>query len=201
VERFAECMTVSDLDCLTCNVFWFEGDDSPFLTDHKPNVKPLNLWTPIGDAAELGIFHDIFGDTNFSVKRSVFEALGSFPIESDDDRHVTGEDWEILAKMVLEGYRVDVIPEVLFYYRVRQDSLYRTRDHYEYMLRPLRVYARQLQKVGLQHLIPFIYQIYYEKETRPAVDQSPAPDWIADHIPWHSLVRGMMRKVRNRLRL
>ncbi|MBZ0295086.1 MAG: glycosyltransferase, partial [Anaerolineae bacterium] len=211
VERFAECLSVTDYACLTCNVFWFQGNDAPFL-ERQPGLlqKPVVFWSPLGDCVELGLFHDCWGDANFIIQRSVFEAIGKFAIEEPLDRYRTGEDWEILARLSFAGYKIDVIPEVLFFYRYLPDSLNRTANEYESITRALRVYADQLEKIGLHHLIPWIYQVYkdsqeHQRQQAQRLDASEIhlmyehlkqdPAWIADNIPWSKAIQGMLRKI------
>ena len=50
---------------------------------------------------------------------------------------------------MLEGYRLDVVPEFLFYYRVRPDGMTRTMDHYLSQMRVERVFRSHLQRIGL----------------------------------------------------
>jgi O-antigen biosynthesis protein len=161
LERFIYCMRQSGKDALTCATYWFEGDDTPYLSANPGLLgKPVHYWLPLGASLELGLFHDIFGDANFTVKRSVFEAVGKFFLAEPLDNFTAGEDWEILTRLVVQGYKLDVIPEVLFFYRVAPDSMSRHASRYDWMMRILRVYRAELHKVGLQHLIPWIYKLY-----------------------------------------
>lgn len=216
VERFVESITISDLDCLTCNIYWFQGDDTPFLSD-TPGMftDSYCLWTPHGPSVELGVFSNVFGDANFVIRRKIFDEVGGFAIERDLDRHTMAEDWELLTRLTLGGYRLDVIPEVLVFHR--SDNLTPTTKDYDDVARPLRVYQRKLQEVGLQQLIPWIYQlsllnkthheevanrvlepgiVNWNEQTKTTSD----PTWLAEHIPWSSLLRGLLAKVSKRLR-
>jgi glycosyltransferase involved in cell wall biosynthesis len=165
IERFLTCIRNSSSECLTCNAYWFEGDDAPYLSSNPGMLtKPYTLWTPLGASKELGLFHDIYGDANFIVRRDVFQDIGGFALEQRLDYFTTGEDWEFLAKLVIQGRRYDVIPEVLFFYRIVPDSVNRTYSTYQSKVRPLRVFRRELQKVGLQFLVPWVYQMYLDSQ-------------------------------------
>ncbi len=225
VERFAEAMQMTGYDCLTCNVFWFQGNDAPYF-EQQPDIleKPVLYWPPLGNALELGLFQNCWGDANFIIKRPVFDAIGKFRIEETRDRYRTGEDTEILARLSFAGYNMDVIPEVLFFYRYLPNSMNRTANEYESMTRTLRVYADELQKIGLQHLIPWVYQVYKNSIALPPAqiiqpsdpheaerirhevrlhyeDLKQDPQWIAENIPWRKVAQGVFYKLSKKLSL
>ncbi len=106
-------MVQSGADCLTCWFGVFRGDNPP-----GDASQWLYTFAPLGPCLEVGFLENIFGDTNFCIKKSVFDKLGGF--------HPTPglflEDWEFLARLSLHGYSQDVIPRELFWYRQRDDS-------------------------------------------------------------------------------
>lgn len=55
------------------------------------------------------------------VRRSVVEAVGGWDVTMRDG----GEDWEFWIRVVAAGYSGEIIPEVLFEYRRRADSMSR----------------------------------------------------------------------------
>ena len=59
------------------------------------------------------MYENILGDVNFIIRRDVFDKLGGF----HEERGVGLEDWDFLLRLVVNGFTLDVIPEVLFYYR------------------------------------------------------------------------------------
>jgi glycosyltransferase involved in cell wall biosynthesis len=65
---------------------------------------------PIGACAELGGFENCFGDGVLLVKRSSFERIGGY--ETPTGREIG--DWLFLAKAVLSGLHLEVVPEALF---------------------------------------------------------------------------------------
>ena len=71
-------------------------------------------WLPLGDAAVVGMFKNCFGDSAALVRRSTFFELGGFT----EDRNVGHEDWELWALAVLRGYKLRVVPEALYWYRL-----------------------------------------------------------------------------------
>ena len=125
VERFLSAIENSGDDCLTCYFRAFEGTQAPFewATDEAGKcvirqVVPTQVRVPASRSClTLGLFDNFFGDASFIVRRSVFEALGGFSEESEY-RHDTHEDYEFLLRLVLAGKTLDVVPEILFFYRV-----------------------------------------------------------------------------------
>ena len=114
ISDFSRGMVQSGADCLTCWFRHFRGDDPP--TDAS---SWLHTFAPLGPCLEAGFLENVFGDTNFCIKKSVFERLGGF----NPTPGLVLEDWEFLARLVLHGYSQDVIPRELFWYRQRDDSL------------------------------------------------------------------------------
>jgi hypothetical protein len=70
------------------------------------------------------MYENVFGDANALVKRSVFEQLGGFK----EVYGVTCEDWELWARAVHRGFRLEVIPLPLFWYRLHPTSMLETSD-------------------------------------------------------------------------
>lgn len=142
LERMVKGIQCAGVDALTS---YFRAFD----TDHGPFAKLYTYaYTPVGNCSEAGIYENVFGDANFIVRRSVFEALGGFR----ESRTHTWEDWEFLARLSLSGYSVDVIPEFLFLYRHRSDSLTRTTSGYSNHLFAVSAYFEN-QPLWLQRLL------------------------------------------------
>ena len=91
-------------DCVTCGFAAFPdpGEESP---DH-----PAYAYVPLGPCLELALIENILGDTNFAVRRSVFQALGGFPA----DNRAASEDWQFLLQLVRRGRALAVAPALLF---------------------------------------------------------------------------------------
>lgn len=69
-----------------------------------------------------------FGDANFVIRSSAFDRIGGFT----EDRDLSYEDWEFLARAQLIGFEVGIVPESLFWKRTLGDSMLRSnaRDPY-----------------------------------------------------------------------
>jgi len=108
IETFLKAAR-SGADILTCFSDVFDG--GPEVT--IDTVKPLRRITPFGDELSLGLFVNVFGDSNCFVRRSVLEATGGFT----EDYGVGKDDQEFFARAILRGHRLRLVPESLFYYR------------------------------------------------------------------------------------
>lgn len=116
ISDFVNAMSTSGADCLTCSMLLFEGCSA------SPNPSDLiECWMPLGGCVTLGFYHNFFGDTNFCVKKSVFEYLGGF-----SDILGIPEDWDFLARLVLSGFEMDVVPKGIYFYRLRKGGRFRS---------------------------------------------------------------------------
>lgn len=119
VATFIAAIHKTGLDCLSCYFEAFDTAERLIAEDY------LHLYTPVGPCIRAGITDNVFGDTNFIVKREIFHRLGGFSCA-----RLASEDWEFLARLTLNGYQMDVIPEALFAYRFRPGSVSRVSSEY-----------------------------------------------------------------------
>ncbi len=118
LESMVEAMENTQADCLSC--FY------PAFVENYSSDEDYNCcFMPFGACREIGIIENLFGDANFIIRREVFEKLGGFT----EDPLTATHDWQFLAKLVLTGYDLDVIPKFLFKYRIRKDSMINTLDN------------------------------------------------------------------------
>jgi glycosyltransferase involved in cell wall biosynthesis len=122
IEIMVHAIEKTGLDCLTCHSHSFDS-----VTRQRSN-KPLWRYTPLGPCIPLICWKNVLGDTNFIMKRDVFIKLGGFSKDSP-----RWQDWELLSRLVASGCTLDVIPDSLFWYRVRKGGITRTtaRDEYD----------------------------------------------------------------------
>lgn len=115
IATFVTAARFTDADVLTCQIQYFEantGGPPPFTTK-----TPLG-WMPLGGDAALAVFENTLGDLNMFVRASVWRSLGGF---TED---ICGcEDYEFLYKVLLEGYSLACVPEILFFYRNSETQL------------------------------------------------------------------------------
>ena len=129
VSTFVKVARNTGADVVTACMEYFEGNQPPQLKG-----KAVTRWVPLGPALAAGYFRNVFGDANCMVRKSAFERLGGFT----EIHGVTHEDWEFLAKAVLKGCRLEMIPESLFFYRYTPDSMIRSTSKYRNHLRHIR---------------------------------------------------------------
>lgn len=115
VDRFVHAIEHSAADAATCYFVGF-SDGAPRLGRH-----PQAEWSymPLGPSRQIGCLENVFGDTNFIVRREVFDRLGGWRSEPG----FGWADWQFLASLVLGGHKLVVVPEFLFWYRNRKGSL------------------------------------------------------------------------------
>ena len=120
VNVFANAIQHNGFDCLTC---YFRAFNS---TNAMKSGQFRYCYAPVGACLEGGLNENVFGDTNFIVRKSAYEGVGGMR----EVRGVAHEDWEFLARFCLSGYKLDTVPQCLFYYRYESESRSRTTNEY-----------------------------------------------------------------------
>lgn len=215
VERFRDCIATSGDDCLTSWMYMFSGEGWPYLGGLQSKIlpPPAMLYHPVGNYPPLGLMINPYGDLNCIMRRSAFEAVGGFTM--DQPKYVNKEDQELLTILSLEGYKLDVIPEYLFFYRHRTDSRLRTTEEFQNDARVLRVYEEKLRSLGLEDIAPMILTLHYivrdnwlqggpnqraifrNKQGSAFATQE---DYLVNGVPWKDLLNAMKNKVMKNLR-
>ncbi len=111
------------LDCLTCHFKAFLGDLLPSELDSSITY----VYQPIGPCLSLAPFENVFGDANFIIKKTAYHAAGGY---HDEKRPSSWEDYELLMRLALNGFKLDVIPQQLFWYRATPEGNSRNTDQY-----------------------------------------------------------------------
>ncbi|MCC6164696.1 MAG: glycosyltransferase [Acidobacteria bacterium] len=115
---YRQAIETSGCDAMSCYVAIVQQDDYAAPRSIGP-VKADAIYAPPGGSIEAGYFANVFGDTCAIHRRSVFERVGGFSADSPWYRRLpSGDfDWELFAKLNLAGFKVGVVPRVLFRYR------------------------------------------------------------------------------------
>ncbi len=108
ISTFVRAALNTDTDICTCFMEMFSGDDAP-----RPDAGPGRKWLFLGGCAALGLIRNCFGDTNALIKASAYQQLQGF----GEEYGMGHEDWELFGRAVLNGFRLQVVPEALFWYR------------------------------------------------------------------------------------
>jgi len=157
ISTFVTAAVNSGADILTCLMECFR--DSP----SSPEYRQLFL----GGPWTAGLFHNCFGDANALVRRSTFEETGGFT----EDHGVTHEDWEFFAKAVSMGHRLQVVPEVLFRYRLSGESMIRSTSSYRNHQRSLRPYLESAP-APLRDVLPLAQALQFRRSERVELDSN-----------------------------
>ncbi len=198
IERLSSSIRISGDDCLTCYLYAFEGDSFPY-RGSAVTVPAHHLYMPLGNAPEVGLFSNTLGDATMIIRRGVFQKLGGFSAHRLD-RYLDREDYELLARLSLQGYSFDVVPEYLCFYRHRSDSLLHTTNYYQGEMRVLRVFKKHLQQVGLGFLVPLIRGLSLETGQQPAIIEALNDSrWLARRVTWRNLCKALIQKGVDRL--
>lgn len=164
VSTFVRAITTSGADCVSCHFAKFRlGEDGKKIE--------LDAYTPIGACIEAGLYVDPFGDANFIIKKSTFQALGGF-------RHVpftASEDWEFLAELVLSGYHLEVVPTDLFQYREHSASNMRVSNYYDTRMRVIHPYLKRCTEPWMRHIIS---NAMGASESREEEKKKLGQDWL-----------------------
>ena len=183
----------SGVDCLISGTCFFKGDGLPY--DPKTGemtIQPTNWCMPLGPSLLSGMIDPVvFGGHMILIRRAVFEAIGGYR----EVRNAGHEDWELHARLALAGYRTDVFPEYLHFYRQADDSLSRRLDRFTAKRRMIEAYDQAFGKVGLYGTANVVWSLYQRSKDlegrlieaerrlqldapgrrRPKVDQLDAP--------------------------
>ncbi len=207
VERFTQSIERSGYDCLTCYLYRFRGSAPP--TDPLRRGKHLppdaDVYVPLGNFPEAGLLSNIFGDVTMIIRRQVFEEIGGF--STDCDPLAGYEDYELLARLSLMGYQLDVVPEFLCYYRLVPGSRTARMDPHSSQLRVLRHYENVLSRVGLKRLAAIASGLkgpaFDRQQPQPGtpLDPDEVISQLVDNVHWSLLLRALPRKAKRLYRL
>lgn len=172
VRTLVQAIERSGADIVSCFLDVFSGPTPP----RRP-ADVAFTWTFLGGAAAVGPFRNCFGDTNSLVRKRVYAALGGMT----EDLGVGGEDWEFLAKATLSGYRVEVVPEALVYYRQSATGVNNSTPPRANHLRALRPY-QQISPAGLSNTLQVCASPPAATNAPPGVPEAWRTDAVRDVV-------------------
>ncbi len=121
-----------------------------FVGDQVPTLDTtIFRWLPLGASLPVGLFKNCFGDANFFVQRQAFLEIGGFT----EEVNIGQEDYEFHAKMALEGYHQEIVPDSLLYYRKHADQMLQTTDPLLNQMRSIRPYADAIDRDSVVRVI------------------------------------------------
>jgi glycosyltransferase involved in cell wall biosynthesis len=110
IAELAAALGASGADCVACGFRAFRD------AAEAPDEDPGYSFIPLGACLDLAALENVLGDTNFIVRREAFLRRGGFP----ENNRMASEDWEFLFNLARDGGRLEVLPAVLFDYRMTQ---------------------------------------------------------------------------------
>lgn len=106
------------------------------------------IWLPLGPCLSLGALQNVMGDMNALFNREFF--LKQSGLKTDN--MLACEDWEFMARSLLNDAALGVVPEILLTYRDHPHSFLK---HSPRILSELSVLPPFLETLGLTSTIPF----------------------------------------------
>jgi glycosyltransferase involved in cell wall biosynthesis len=189
IQRMLEAIELSGDDCLVAGGILFEGEESPYDFDAQSiSAQPLARYMPLGPDLVCGLIDpNVLGPPTILIRRSVFQAIGGYR----EVRGAAHEDWELQIRLAMGGYRVDVLPEYLLYFRRREGGLSHTSPDYEAKQRLIDTYADELGKIGLRGLATSLVALL---KGRQALEMAVRESRDARTVRLHGLVADMLRR-------
>lgn len=112
--------------------------------DWVDDTRKIGLYRPIyPDLGQPDV--NTFGDALAMYRKSAVEAVGAWRSTGREPF----EDFELFFRLSIGGFKVSIVPETLFFYRVRSDSMLRTYDQFGGFLRIADVFTDSLGADGL----------------------------------------------------
>ncbi|MFZ0946303.1 MAG: glycosyltransferase [Syntrophobacteraceae bacterium] len=144
VTVFVKAALMDKGDILTCSCDLFEGEEP--LGENEARGR----WVPLGGALVPSVVKNWFGGASYLVRKDFLNALGGFTEEYIDGC----EDWEFFAKAALLGFRIEVVPQALYWQRTNGDGTFGASENYAGRQRIARLYGA-LMPEPLRYLAPF----------------------------------------------
>ena len=145
ISTFVDIAGRTGADVLTCANNYFYGVDPPAM-----DAQPSGRWVPLGPATTVGMFANMYGDTNAMIRKTVFESVGGFP----EDFGYALEDWELFSRCVLSGHKLVTVPDPLYWYRLRDQSHSKVTGVQANSARTIRPYLSTVPR-ELHHILLF----------------------------------------------
>jgi GT2 family glycosyltransferase len=124
----------SQMDILTCfaDAFIKDGEIG--------NSSNTNRIVFTGADIAAGFFRNPYGDSNCLVLKRSFDALGGF----SEDYKIGRDDQEFFSRAILKGFRLQVVPEALYWYKINTSRMRQTQfSQYAGLLRVARPYYQE----------------------------------------------------------
>ena len=115
VSRLVRAARFSGADCVPAASVRYVGDGDP-RTDAGGCGAPIRF---LGGAYAWNRFRNVAGDACALVRRKAFETVGGFT----EEYGLGLEDMELFSRIIRAGYRVEPMPDPVYYYRISKASM------------------------------------------------------------------------------
>jgi glycosyltransferase involved in cell wall biosynthesis len=188
VERYLQAIRTSGDDLLTCGSYLFVGEKLPYdIETGDITAPPFAHYMPLGANLVAGLVEPmVFGSPMIIVRRTAFEAIGGYR----EWRGAQHEDWELHARLALAGFKTDVVPEYLQFYRQVESGLARTSDQYRAKQRIIEAYEEQLSQIGMRGAAWAFFGMYNQIRALEQRKVDIITDMRIVDTPFHIFHRG-----------
>jgi len=133
IADFQQAAARTQADAYVCQLKFFQ--------DITRNVIRFvgNMHSPLGGPVSLGVLHNFVGDANCLVKKSSLLKAGGFT----EDHGLGHEDIELFNTFLLQGYRVELVPKELVYYRKTEKSMLLVTNPVKNIFRQMRPFLKK----------------------------------------------------------
>ncbi len=154
VERFLRGALVTGDDCLVAPNYGFVQD---------PEEACALFYDPPGNSLIGSMADDMHGGACIFVRREAFLSVGGFT----ELRGVGFEDYQFHVRCNLEGIRWDVLPEMVYRYRIGSPgSVSQSTPGYKNLARVRSLYEERLRGSGLEQLPLALAAAFWGNEAR-----------------------------------
>lgn len=147
VSRFVDAIEFGAADAVSGAMRFFYEQDGPPGVDAANNALML-FWG--GHQRYSSMLYNHLGDATGIYRKETLQKAGGF----HETFGVTHEDWKLYADIDRIGGKIICIPEMMFWYRITQGSMFRSTNEYMNALMHLDSYAKRLPP-DMSHL-PYV---------------------------------------------
>lgn len=119
VENLMEAMLNKPCDALIPLNAYMPIQDRKVLIKERFKSTPRPSYIPLGPIKSLTPFHNYLGASTSLMKVSALKQIGGYT----EERDIGHEDYEVYVRFVRSGFKVEVLPEVLYLYETQRPSM------------------------------------------------------------------------------
>jgi glycosyltransferase involved in cell wall biosynthesis len=126
IEEFVRVAELTGADMVTdfAQNFLVDEEDGETVPWCTKKVALQNVSLALGNAFNVGFFQHYIGKANLFLKKDVFHKIGGMTVSDIKSPYI---DWDLYMKVAAGGFKIELIPEELYYYRMQSnESIYYT---------------------------------------------------------------------------